>query len=195
MGPRVLVLSLVPPAVLEQTLRHLREWLPEARVTALVGADEFAPQCAVSRSDEILHWRYPGGRALLAEVRRRRFDLMIVAHGRDQYLSGTYWKAVALALGSDARAKLFCEEGKLSGRDLQMHDLMGTWAGIRTAAAVLMRGAARAAVQTAEEAYVAGMGVLLLAPVLVGIMLTDMTEAVSRGRPAGGARGREKDRG
>ena len=195
MGPRVLLISLVPPAVLARMLQSLRASLPEGHMTALLGAPDAAPSRASARPDELLDWRRLGGRALVAELRRRHLDLVVVAHGGDHCLTCSYWKALALALCSGARAKLLCEEGRLSSQVTRLAHHPSTWAGLLAPTSLLGRSAAGAALLAAQEAYVAATGLLLLAPVLLGIVITDLTEALSGGRSAGGARGHGKGRG
>ncbi len=195
MGPRVLMVSLAPRAVLAQTLGSLRAALPKAHIAALVGPPEATPSRALPQPDELLDWRRLGGRALVAELRKRHLDLVLVVHGADHYLTRPYWKAVVLALCSGARAKLLCQEGKLSSQVARLAERTGAWAGLHTSVSLLIQSTARAALLAAQEAYVAAMGLLLLAPVLLGIIVTDLTEALSRGRSAGAERGRGKARG
>ena len=72
MGPRVLLISLAPPAVLAQTLRCVKDYLPQAHVTALLGTSVTTASRDVPQPDELLDWRSFGPRALLAELRRLR---------------------------------------------------------------------------------------------------------------------------
>jgi hypothetical protein len=104
----------------------------------------------------------------------------VVIHGRDQYASRAYWKAVGLAIGSRARRKAFWEDGRPAERG---------------AARAVLLGALRAGVQAVEEAYVAGMGLVVLAPVVIAAAATDLSEALAGKRGAGPPAKRGKDRG
>lgn len=173
MVSRILVISLVPPEVLARMLAELRERHPEAKLTALVGVSWPDSRSAPAAADEVLRWGAGTGRSLLAEVRRRRFDAVVVGHGSDQYATRAYWKATALALASGCRCKRFLEDGA---------------EGERGPAGAILGGAARAAVQLVDEAYAACMGVLLLLPLLIGAAVADFSETVS----GGGRRGWER---
>jgi len=180
MALRVLVVSLAPREVFARAVGELRRRHPEAEVTALFGTAGVEAGHAGVEVEEAIDWHAATGRRLLAEVRRRRFDLMVVIHGRDQYASRGYWKAVGLAAGSRARRKAFWEEGRPAEWGLPRAALLG---------------ALRAGVQVVEEAYAAGMGLVVLAPVLIAAAVTDLSEALAGKRGAGGPRKRGKDRG
>jgi len=180
MGERVLVVSLAPREVFARAVGELRRRDPEATVTALLGTAGGEAGHVVVEADEILDWHAATGRRVLAEVRERRFDLMLVIHGRDQYASRAYWKAVGLAMGCRARRKTFWEDGRPAERGVARATLLG---------------ALRAGVQVVEEAYVAGMGVVVLAPVLIAAAVTDLSEALAGKRGAGPPVKRGKDRG
>jgi hypothetical protein len=182
MPPRILVVALVTPRTLSLTLAELRRRYPKATVCVLGGGSRQGREPGQSQADEHLPWQSFTGPALFAEVRRRRFDLAAVAFGRDYYVTRVYWKALALALVCGARGVLFCEDGKLSGREVPLEDLTSLWAKTAALAKAAASGVARAAARAAAEAYVAAMGILLL-PVLIGIAATDLTEA-----PAGASR-------
>lgn len=180
MGERVLVVSLAPREVLARAVGELRRRDPEAKVTALLGTAGVEAGRAGMEADEILDWHGGTGRQVLAEVQERQFDLMLVIHARDQYASRAYWKAVGLAIGSRARRKAFWEEGRPAERGLPGAALLGL---------------VRAGVQVVEEAYVAGMGLAVLAPVLIAAAVTDLSEALGGKRGAGPPVKRRKDRG
>lgn len=179
MGLRVLVVSLAPREVFARAVGELRRRHPEAEVTVLLGTAGGEAGHAAVEVDEAVDWHAASGRRVLAEVRGRRFDLMLVIHGRDQYASRTYWKAVGLAASSRARRKAFWEDGRPAER------------GVARAA---LLGALRAGVQVVEEAYVAGMGLVVLAPVLIAAAVTDLSEALGGKRGAGPPVKRGKDR-
>jgi hypothetical protein len=179
MGARVLVVSLVPREVLARAVGELRERDPKAEVTALVGTAEAVAAGAGSGADEVLRWHGVGGGGLPARIRGRGFDRLLVVHGGDQYASRAYWKAVALTLASRAREKGFWEES--SGRE-------------RGLAEAVMAGGGGAAIQLVQEAYVAGMGTLVLVPMLIGVAVTDLGEALLGRRAAGGPARRGKNR-
>ncbi len=175
----MLVVSLAPREVFARAVAELRRRNPDAKVTALSGTAGGEAGHAGVEADETLDWHATSGRRLLAEMRERRFDLMLVIHGRDQYASRTYWKAVGLAASSRARRKAFWEDGRPAERGLPGAALLG---------------ALRAGVQVVEEAYVAGMGLVVLAPVLIAAAVTDLSEALGGKRGAGPPVKRGKDR-
>ena len=191
MGPRILVVVLVPPDILKRLLQELRGRYPGARVTALAGTGEPRREPdADSGTDEYLHWGSLGARALVSEIRERRYDLLVVAHGRDYYRKLTYWKAVALAVASRARGKLFCEDGKLAPGERVAIDQLATFsAGVGALTGAVLREWKHAVLPMLISAYIAAMGLLLL-PVLVGIAVTDLTDWLSgaRGRASRSAR-------
>ncbi len=166
MGPRVLALRLVPEDIFERLLAQLRARHPEAHLTALAAG-------GAGEADDAVDWRGARGLALLRDLRGRRPDLVVVAHGRDHYATRAYWKAVLLALGAGGR-RCLCEDGDLD----REHGVAA--------------GAGRAALQAAQEICAAGTGLLVLAPVLMMAAVTDLTEALAGG--AGRSRGREKTR-
>jgi len=163
---RILVISTVPEARLAALARELRLRYSGAQITALVGV---TPMTAASReAAECLAWGSYRLRGLIGELRSRRFDLVVVAHGREQYLSRGYWGAAALAaIGVGCSRTRFCEDGRLAR------------------SAIPAVAVSRAAAQLAEECYVLAMGVLLFLPVLMGVALSDLSEALVGRRPAG----------
>ena len=179
MALRVLVVSLAPREVFARAVGELRRRHPEAEVTALLGTAGGEGGHAGAEVDEAIDWHARSRQSLVAEVRRQGFDLMVVIHGSDQYASRAYWKAVGLAASSRARRKAFWEEGHPSGRGLP-------------GAAVL--GALRAGAQVVEEAYAAGVGLVVLLPVVIAAAVTDLSEALAGKRGAGGPAKRGKDR-
>ena len=175
MGPSILAIALVPPEQFAKTMIALRVEHPGAKLVALVVSTEWCDRLPATEADEYLLWRSFGLLGLVAEVRRRRFDAVVVAHGRDQYTSRSYWKALALALASGAPRKLFCQDGRLVAGGV-LEEARGV-----SAPAALVVGAAQAALQIGCEAYVTIVGVLLFAPVVVGSIVTDLTERVTGG--------------
>lgn len=166
MVSRILVISVVPEGPLAALVADLKARYPSASITALVGAE---PTGAASRaSAEFLLWGSLPARRLIGELRGRRFDRAVVAHGGDQCLSRSYWKAVAVALLCGGRRAVLCEDGKLT----------------RSAPAAGAGG--RAAVQLAGEAYVACVGLMLLGVVLLGVVLVEVTEGLAGGRRQSG---------
>jgi len=162
MVSRILVISVVPEGPLAALVADLQARYQGASVTALVGAE---PTGAARRaSAEFLVWGSLPSRRLIGELRGRRFDRVVVAHGGDQCLSRRYWKAVAVALLCGGHRMVLCEDGKLA----------------RSAPAAGAVG--RAAVQLAGEAYVACLGLLLLGVVLLGVVLVEVTEGLVGGR-------------
>jgi hypothetical protein len=173
---RILIISTVPEARLAALARELRLRYSGAQITALVGV---TPVTAANRdAAEYLVWGHYRLRALIGELRGRRFDLAVVAHGRDQCLSRRYWGAVAVAVlvGPFGMYSL-CEDAQL------------------TRSTVPAGALGRAAAQLAAEGYVALTGLLWLLPVLVGAAVVDLTEATV-GRWSAGVsplKGKERD--
>jgi len=168
MAQRLLALRLMPADEFERLLGALRARYPGAEIVALSGAGE------VPEADETIDWRARPRADLLADLRRRDFDLAVVAHGRDQYASRAYWKALALASASGAKARLLCQDGDLA----RCHGLaFGLW---------------RAAVHITQEICAGVLALLLLLPVLLAISLSDIVEPLLE-RVAGQKAGQRKD--
>jgi hypothetical protein len=155
---RILAISLVPPATLARVLQALRSQYPEGEAVALVNA-----QVCYRRADEVMLWPSFRARALIKEIRGRHFDLVMVVHGDDQYLTRAYWKAILVAAVSGSRRKSSWQEGRPAPRS-----------GVCSAGMVLW-AAMQAARQLAAEAYIAALGCLLLL-IFVGMAATDLTQ-------------------
>ncbi len=168
MARRVLALRLVPTEVFGRLLVELRQTHPDTSIVAVAASDERAG------ADEVIDWRHARPRSLAAELRRRRFDLAVVAHGRDQYATRAYWKAVLLAAIARARETVLCEDGLLARRH-----------GVGL-------GAARAVLQMLQELYAGGMALMVLLPLMLLAGAADLTEALAA-RAAGPAVGQTKD--
>jgi hypothetical protein len=163
----ILAVGLVPPAALAAVVRQLRAEHPGARIASLAtgrGEDDAVP---CTRADEVIDWQRRGARGLLADVRRQGFDRVVLVHGPDQYATSGYWKAATLVLLSGCRAKTFRE----FGRPRESGALGG-----------VVGGAAKAAIQILEEAFVLAIGVLLFTPLVGATALADLTEFLARGR-------------
>lgn len=161
MMSRILVISIMAEGALAALLNDLKQRHQEAEITALVGTN---PRRAARRAPaEYLIWGSLGARRLIGELRRRRFDLVVVASGPDQCLSRGYWQALALAALSGSHRTLLCEEGRL----------VRGW----TPLAALMRSAS----QLAAECYVAALGLVWLLPMLAAVAVTDLSEGPARG--------------
>jgi hypothetical protein len=154
MPRRLLAIRLLPADDFARLLGALRQRYPDAEIVALSGDGD------VPSADETIDWRARPRRQLLADLRGRAFDLAVVAHGRDQYAARAYWKAVALAAGSGAKARLICEEGDL---DRAHGPAFGLW---------------RAVVHIVQEICAAAIGLLVLIPVLLLTSLSDIVESV-----------------
>lgn len=163
----VLIISVVPAETLAKLVRAARERYPGAPISALYSGDEGVG------ADERLSWRALGARRVISELRRQRFAVVLLAHGRDQYLQPAFWKAMAVALLSGARRKAACPDGELGAEG----------GGLR----LLAGGKWGALTRVAAECYVAMVGLTLLL-VLLGIVVTDAVDAAIGGRRASGAR-------
>jgi hypothetical protein len=185
-GARILAVALAAPRAFEAMLAELRRRYPGATLVALTGQADRAGRRGDGAADEYLTWRSLGLRELSADLARRRFDLVIVAHGRDYYATRVYWKGLALALLSRAPGKLFCEDATLPATLVPLARLTTPGAGVAALVRAAAVGAAKTAVRAGVEVYVGGAGLLLL-PLLAGIALVDGTEALARvlRRPAG----------
>lgn len=177
MRQRLLVVSLVPSSVLGGFLKEVQSGYRGEEIAVLAGAPPHGCNTDCAANCEMIDWKSQGGLRLVAELRRRRFDRAVVLHGGDQYATRAYWRGAAVALVSGARERAFREAGR-SGES-------GT-------AVALVGGAGRAALQMVEEMCVAAIGVLLLAPLLVAIGVTDLTEALAGGHPGRSAAGPRK---
>ncbi len=167
MASRLLAISLVPTDVFARLLAQLRADHPHARVTALVGHTVGRAAHPLENADEVLDWRSRRAASLVGDLRRRGFDLAVVAHGGDQYATRAYWKAVALSLTSRARERVFREDE--TGVE-------------RGALRAVVGGAALGLVQTVEELYAGAAGLVLLLPLVVAVAATDLSEALVWGR-------------
>ena len=184
MPPRLLVIALVPPADFSRFLRGLRAQYPDAEVVALVGSSELRLADGPDRPDECLSWGSYGARALVSEIRRRRFDLLVMPYNPDYCHRVTYWKALALAIASGARGMLFCERARLPGGPAPLSSLARPLA--RAGAllsAIAVRGIPRVAAFLLAELLIALLGSMMVI-VLAGIAAADLGEAIA----AGGAR-------
>jgi hypothetical protein len=179
MRPRVLVIALVPPADLSRFVRGLRARYGGAGITALIGSYELRAESGPAAVDEYVLWGSFSGRALVADMRRRRFDLLVIVYNRDYCHRITYWKALAVAIVSRARGMLFCEQARLPQRAVSLEALGRPWP--RAAAflsAVFVRGVPRVVAYLLAELLIALLGSLMVV-VLAGIVAADVTEAVA----------------
>jgi hypothetical protein len=184
--PRIGVIGLVPAQEFATFLRGLRSRYPEAAVTAVIGSPELHRDGA---ADEYLMWGSLGARALLGEIRRRRFDLLAVPYNREYLYTFTFWKALLLAVLSRTRALLFCEQAQLPERlSLQALGRPRALAGALLSAAWNM--VAQPLIFLAREAVIIAVSSLLIL-VVAGIIVVDGWEAVTR---AVARRGRNRRR-
>ncbi len=186
---RILAISLVPPETFARILRAVRDQYPEGELVALLGSEG-----RYDSADEVMLWRSSGARRLIKELRRRRPDLVVVAHGGDQCLTRAYWKAVLLALLAGARQQLLWRDTCRVGMSLHARR-QGATPAVRACskAGFVLRAAGQAVAQLAAEAYVAATG-LLLAPILAAVAITDITEYLARAGRLGPPRGQRERR-
>ncbi len=172
--PRIGVIGLVPASEFAAFLRGLRARYPEAAVTAVIGSPDLHVDGA---ADEYLTWSSFGARALVGEIRRRRFDLLAVPYNREYLYTFTFWKALVLALLSRTRGLLFCEQAQLP-ETLSLQALGRP----RALAGALLSAAWNMVVQPliflAREAAIIAVSSLLVL-VLLGIIVVDGWEAVT----------------
>jgi len=112
MAPRIAVIGLTPGPEFARFLRALKERYPEAAVTAVVGTPELKAAAEAAADDSLL-WSSTSARALLGELRRRRFALLALPYNREYRYTLTFWKALALTVASRARGLLFCGNARL----------------------------------------------------------------------------------
>lgn len=174
MARRALVICLSPPEVCARVIARARS-RDGARATALVGRETDA---GALHADEVLCWRELGPSALLREIRSRGYDLLVVAHGRDQHLSRAYWLAMGLALASRVPVRAFAEDGGEARPGL---------------ARAVIRSIGSASGLLAVEAYAAALGAVLVGALLIGTAIADLGEALATRLGAGGAGRRGKD--
>ncbi len=168
MPRRLLAIRLVPTDAFTRLLQELRRGEPDAEVAALAASDH------IDGADEVIDWRREGGRRLAAELRRRRFDVAVLAHGQDHYATHAYWKAVLLLWLAGARQSILCEEGLLDRRYS------------------FLAGVGRAVRQAFQELCAGAFALLVLLPVIPLAGVVDLTEALAA-RLAGGTVRRAKD--
>jgi len=178
MGLSILAVALVPRALFARMLDDLRARYPGARLTALIGSEELRDDSSGTAPDEYLLWRSFGTRALIGELRRRRPDLLVVAYGRDYYTKATYWKALALALASGARGKLFCPDAELGKQSAPRGNLSALLGSSGAVASAVGRGIAKLLAPPLISLYVGAAGLLLI-PVLVAIALADLVASLA----------------
>ena len=166
MPQRMLVLRLLPPGVFATLLAEVRRRHPGCTITSLAASDE------VAAGDEHIDWRGVSARALPGLLRRSRFDLMVVAHGRDHCGSGAYWRAVVLAALSGARSIGFSEDGGLPDRGL---------------AGAVAAGLAWGMVRWGQAALASLLSLLILLLVLGAAAVADLTEWMAEGGRTGGS--------
>lgn len=159
MNSSILVISIVLPAALDAVIEGLRARFPGSRVIALTGS--IPPQ----RADEVIGWRSFTPGSLLAAVRSRHCDTIVIVLGRDQYLTFAFLKALALTICSGAARKAIWET--------HTDCFHGPFSSFR----LLMRAAERASGWLVTNSYVCLLMCLLL-PILIGICVTDLTETV-----------------
>jgi len=179
MRPRLLVIALVPPADFSRFLRDLKARHANAEITALIGSSELRAESDAVAVGHYVHWGSLSGRALIGEVRSRRFDLLVMPYNRDYCHRVTYWKALAVAIVSGARGMLFCEQSRMPQRVVSLAALGRPWP--RAAAllsAVFVRGFPRVVAYLLAESVIALLGSLLVI-VLAGIVTADVTEAIA----------------
>lgn len=187
MAPRIAVIGLTPAPEFARFLRALRECYPEAAVTAVVGTPELQA-AAEAVADDSLLWSSTSARALLGELRRRRFALLALPYNREYRYTLTFWKALALTVASRARGLLFCEEARLPEQAVPL-DMLGR---PRARATSLLAAVAsllmEPPVYLAREMAIAVLSSFLLLVVL-GIAVADglgvVTEAVTGQRRSG----------
>jgi hypothetical protein len=154
-------------------------------MTALIGSPDLRTN-GPGGADEYLLWGSFTGRQLLAEIRRWRLDLFVVVYNKDYCAKLTYWKAVALAILSGAKGKLFCEQGRLPGPSATLDRIARPSAGAAAVvSAIAIRGIPRVIIHLLAEAYVVALGSFLLL-VLAGVVAADLGEALARPFGRGG---------
>lgn len=109
---RVLIICLSPTAVIAELMSKVKADHPKAGITLLVGHRDNPP------SGEIMDWRAFSAARLLREINAQKYELVIIACGREQYLCARYWKALLLAAFSGARRTRVCLDGKTPGQGL-----------------------------------------------------------------------------
>jgi len=187
MAPRIAVIGLTPAPEFARFLRALRECYPEAAVTAVVGTPELQA-AAEAVADDSLLWSSTSARALLGELRRRRFALLALPYNREYRYTLTFWKALALTVASRARGLLFCEEARLPEPVVPLDMLGRPRARATSLLAALVSMLVEPPAYLAREMAIAVLSSFLLL-VALGIAVADgldvVTEAVTRQRRSG----------
>lgn len=178
MRSALLVIGLLPPKDFARFLRDLRARYPEAPVTALIGNPEL--HSADPGAEQYLLWSDLPPRALAAEIRRRRFALLIVAFNPEYYYSLTYWKVLLLAAASRAKGVLFCKHGRLPDTVPSLSQIRG--APLRITAMwsfVIFLHVVRLIAILLLQLLFLVLGMLLLLP-LLGVALVDVGVWIAR---------------
>lgn len=155
MAQGVLAVQLVPDEEFAELLSELRAGARETRIVVLAAVED------VPGADETIDWRTHARGSLLAEVQSREFDTAIVAHGMDHYATRAYWKAVLLVRAARPREIILCEGGTLASR----HSLA---AGVR-----------RAFIHVLQECVAGVLGLVVLIPLVLGAVVTDVFARVA----------------
>ncbi|MBN1460850.1 MAG: hypothetical protein JXA57_15060 [Armatimonadetes bacterium] len=170
MARQVLALQLVPDKEFAELLSELRAGDRETRIIALAAADN------VPGADETIDWRGCARGPLLAELRSREFDAAVIAHGLDHYATSAYWKAVLLARAVRPRDIALYEGGATARKH-------SAGAGVR-----------RAFMHILQECVAGVLGLVVLLPLVLGAVVTDVFARMT-GRPRQDReRGKEKIR-
>jgi hypothetical protein len=168
MARRVLAIQLVPEEEFAELLSELRACDPEAEAVALAAAEE------VPAADGTIDWRQYRRGELMEELRKGRFEKVIVAHGRDHYATRAYWRAILLARAVGAREVVLCEGGALAGR----HG-MGA-------------GGGQAIMHLLQECAAGVLGLVVLVPLILGASVADLLGATVGARRQERQSAREK---
>ena len=153
----------------------------------MVGTPELQA-AAEAVADDSLLWSSTSARALLGELRRRRFALLALPYNREYRYTLTFWKALALTVASRARGLLFCEEARLPEPAVPLEVLGRPRARATSLLAAVASLLMEPPVYLAREMAIAVLSSFLLLVVL-GIAVADglgvVTEAVTGQRRSG----------
>lgn len=180
-----MIVSLVPRDVLAGLIAGLRGRYPEARLMLLAGTAEAAADWP---AEAAFTWQSSSPRELLAALRARGADVVVLAAGRDYCWKRGYWLALALALLARARGLVVARGGRLPARKAPLARLARPGAKTVAVIGAVLWGLGEAVLHGAVLLCVNAAAPVLL-PLLAAAALCDAVDALA-GPPAGDGRTR-----
>lgn len=130
-----------------------------------------------------LTWQSSSSRKLLAALRARGADLVVLAAGRDYCWKRGYWLALAIALLARPRGLVVARSGRLPARGAPLARVARPWAKAWAAVEAVLWGLGEALLHGAVLLCV-NAATPVLVPLLAAAALCDAVDALAR--PPGG---------